>query len=465
MADATDLFRKGKSNFATTLASGISDSDTTIPLSSAVGLPTDTAVTLTIDRVDSNGDSTTPKVERVTGVVSSTNLVSCLRGEDGTTPSAHEAGAVVEMIWDGETWNDAVGGILAEHNQDGTHKDVSLGDSSDFLVEHNANGTHANVSLENSDDFKVEHNADGTHKINTFQHLYTPEGFLINGKIVPSVSSNNLTVAIKGMDGNDPSATNPVYVRIGDSIRSITSSLSITLNAGTNWFNSGGARFATFERDYFVYLVLNGSNIRLAFTPRPDLGVMGTTYKTSDTSTNISYVARSGTISSGDIMVNIGRFGATLSAGAGYTWSVPTFVNNVNIIQRPIYESRLLRFATSYSGTESMTVTVDFSGPNSYKQTMSNMHILISDIVTIGGTPSYAINIECPYPAFPIWDGSDDVGYGGNGIFSFNISCGIYMPGKASLYPFTYIIFRRADGTLNFGSGTAWMRFQFDYGY
>ncbi|HOM77988.1 MAG TPA: hypothetical protein PLT50_02155, partial [bacterium] len=95
MADATDLFRKGKSNFATTLASGISDSDTTIPLSSAVGLPTDTAVTLTIDRVDSNGDSTTPKVERVTGVVSSTNLVSCLRGEDGTTPSAHEAGAVV----------------------------------------------------------------------------------------------------------------------------------------------------------------------------------------------------------------------------------------------------------------------------------------------------------------------------------------------------------------------------------
>ena len=424
MADATDLFRKGKSNFATTLASGISDSDTTIPLSSAVGLPTDTAVTLTIDRVDSNGDSTTPKVERVTGVVSSTNLVSCLRGEDGTTPSAHEAGAVVEMIWDGETWNDAVGGILAEHNQD------------------------------------------GTHKINTFQHLYAPEGFLINGKIVPSVSSNNLTVAIKGMDGNDPSATNPVYVRIGDSIRSITSSLSITLNAGTNWFNSGGARFATFERDYFVYLVLNGSDIRLAFTPRPDLGVMGTTYKTSDTSTNISYVARSGTISSGDIMVNIGRFGATLSAGAGYTWSVPTFVNNVNIIQRPIYESRLLRFATAYSGTDSMTVSVAFSGPNSYKQTMSNMHILISDTVTIGGTPSYAINIECPYPAFPIWDGSDDAGYGGNGIFSnFNTSCGIYMPGKASLYPFTYIIFRRADGTGNFPTGTGWMRFQFDYGY
>ena len=239
MADATDLFRKGKSNFATTLASGISDSDTTIPLSSAVGLPTDTAVTLTIDRVDANGKSTPDDVERVTGVVSGTNLVDCLRGEDGTTPSAHGAGAVVEMIWDAETWNDAVSGILAEHNQDGTHKDVSLGDSSDFLV---------------------EHNTDGTHNIITFQHLYAPEGFLLNGKIVPSVSSNNLTVAIKGMDGNDPSATNPVYVRIGDAIRSITSDLSVTANAGTNWFNAGSSELATYEIDYFVYLGYNATD-------------------------------------------------------------------------------------------------------------------------------------------------------------------------------------------------------------
>jgi len=45
----------------------------------------------------------------------------------------------------------------------------------------------------------------------------------------------------------------------------------------------------------------------------------------------------------------IGRFGATLSAGAGYTWSVPTFTVN-NLIQRPIYETRELNWSPQYTG-------------------------------------------------------------------------------------------------------------------
>jgi hypothetical protein len=39
------------------------------------------------------------------------------------------------------------------------------------------------------------------------------------------------------MNGSDPSVSNPVYIRIGDTVRSITSALSVTKNAGTNWFN------------------------------------------------------------------------------------------------------------------------------------------------------------------------------------------------------------------------------------
>ncbi len=323
MADATDLFRKGKSNFATTLAGGISDSDTTIPLSSAVGLPVDTAVTLTIDRVDSNGTSTTPNVERVTGVVSSTNLVSCLRGEDGTTPSSHGLGAVVEMIWDGETWNDAVEGILAEHNQD------------------------------------------GTHKINTFQHLYAPEGFLLNGKIVPSVSSNNLTVAIKGMDGNDPSATNPVYVRIGDSIRSITSALSVTANAGTNWLGCGGSVLATKSVDIFVYLTLSGSDIGILLSRHSHANRYG---ELQNSTTAKSGAISSLSLSSNDKIRNIGRFAATLSSGSGYTWSVPTFTDDL-LINAPILQSRWLEMAVvpvayggavpSFSGTDRSRYRVD----------------------------------------------------------------------------------------------------------
>ena len=33
---------------------------------------------------------------------------------------------------------------------------------------------------------------------------------ITNNRIVPSVASNNLTVALKGVDGNNPSSTNPV---------------------------------------------------------------------------------------------------------------------------------------------------------------------------------------------------------------------------------------------------------------
>src|ERR1017187_4009213 len=61
--------------------------------------------------------------------------------------------------------------------------------------------------------------------------LNLPEGVMFNGKILPSVTSNNLTVALKTLAGNDPSATDPVYCRIGGVMRTITSALSVTINA------------------------------------------------------------------------------------------------------------------------------------------------------------------------------------------------------------------------------------------
>jgi len=83
---------------------------------------------------------------------------------------------------------------------------------------------------------------------------------MINGKIDVSVASSDLTVAIKTLSGNNPSTSEPVYVRIGDTVRSITSALSVTRNDGTNWFNSGSSELATFEVDYFVYLGYNATD-------------------------------------------------------------------------------------------------------------------------------------------------------------------------------------------------------------
>lgn len=122
-AAATDLVRKKKSNFSTTLSSSIDDSTSTIAIASKSGLPTDTGVTLTIDRVDANGNSTPSTMERVTGIVngSSNQLDDCVRGVEGTAQS-HSAGAIVEDIWEAATWNDMSTAFLVNHAQDGKLK-------------------------------------------------------------------------------------------------------------------------------------------------------------------------------------------------------------------------------------------------------------------------------------------------------------------------------------------------------
>lgn len=119
-------FRKGTSLFATTLSAGISTGTSeTITPNSVTGLPTDTEITLTIDRIDSAGNATPTKMERITGIISGGNLTAYTRGIDGTSDQAHSSGAVVEYIWNADDLNDITDGILTEHNQDGTHQDIT----------------------------------------------------------------------------------------------------------------------------------------------------------------------------------------------------------------------------------------------------------------------------------------------------------------------------------------------------
>ncbi|MFA5993372.1 MAG: tail fiber protein [Parcubacteria group bacterium] len=119
----TDKFKKVAPNTGWQLgASGISDAVVNnFSLVSASGLPTDTAVIITVDRVDASGAKTPTKMERITGVISGDNVISCLRAVGGTA-QAHAGGAVVEILVSDDNINDLMVGILAEHNQDGTHK-------------------------------------------------------------------------------------------------------------------------------------------------------------------------------------------------------------------------------------------------------------------------------------------------------------------------------------------------------
>lgn len=115
-------FRKYKSLHSTTLSSSISTgTGETITFASVTNVPTDTEITITIDRVDSSGTATASAMERITGTLSGSNLTSYTRGVDNSTEQAHSAGAVVEMVWNAKDWNDSITGILTEHGQDGTH--------------------------------------------------------------------------------------------------------------------------------------------------------------------------------------------------------------------------------------------------------------------------------------------------------------------------------------------------------
>lgn len=125
---ANDKVCKATPNFSTTLNGGIGSSDTTIALNSTTGLPTDTAVIITIDATDANGTATPSKKEVIRGEVSGSNLVNCVRGVEGTQ-QAHSNSAVVVDYTTAQHWNRLASHILTDHNQDGTHKPTTIYDA------------------------------------------------------------------------------------------------------------------------------------------------------------------------------------------------------------------------------------------------------------------------------------------------------------------------------------------------
>lgn len=201
------------------------------------------------------------------------------------------------------------------------------------------------------------------------------EGVLINGKLSVSVASNNLTVAIKTLAGNDPSASDPVYVRIVDTVHVLTAALSVTKNAGTNWCALGDAKIATNEVDLFAYIGYNATDgVVLGFSRICHALKYG---DFSTTSTNDRYAAIS-TISnatSTDKYRVIGRFNAVLSATASFNWSIPA---TQIVISRPIFETRRLTYTNVYTGWASVTGTVY------YQIVGSRCHLFTTE--AIGGT-------------------------------------------------------------------------------
>jgi len=398
---------------STTLSSSISNSATSAPLTSDTNFSAESGEGMVI--LD-EGTASAEFAYSTGKTGSSLDIPLANRGLEGGSALAHNSGATVKGIITAGMWNDFTDSYLAEHNDAGTHKElVTLkGTSSSSaeirLSEDTDNGTNymgikapsavtSSVTLTLPDGAGSAGQALTTDGSGTLSWAsagilsttqYAPEGFLINGKIVPSVASNNLTVAIKGMDGNDPSASNPVYVRIDNTVRTITSALSVTKNAGTNWFNAGSSELATYAIDYFVYLGYNATDgVTIGFSRIPYANIYS---DFSTTTTNEKYCAIS-TIASavaGDNYVVIGRFEATLSAGAGYTWTVPTFTAT-NLIQRPIYETRQLLSVGTLSSAGTLPVFGLYNAV-SYKLVGNYVYFNAVKINTSGGTAGSGAN-------------------------------------------------------------------------
>ena len=122
-----DKLRKTSNIPPTTLSASISDTDTTIPLSSTVGAETSTCIDIVIDRIDAAGEKTPDKMEVVTVLISGNNGTNAVRGR--TAPAMpHEQGAVVEYnISTSVLRNDLVDGLLENLTTEGKLKDkISL---------------------------------------------------------------------------------------------------------------------------------------------------------------------------------------------------------------------------------------------------------------------------------------------------------------------------------------------------
>src|SRR5574343_337000 len=419
----TDKLRKKKNLFSTTLNGGIASDTTTLTCNSLTGVPTDTAVTVTIDRVDANSVSTPTLREDVTGVVSGSNITDLLRGEGATTAQSHSNGAIVEITWETETWNDAVDAILVGHTQAGAHIaslplttpkiTTSINDANGneviktpatssavneiTVTNAAANGSPSITATGGDTNIDLLLAGKGTGVV--IPQIPLAEGQMINGKIVPSVASNNLTVALKTMAGDDPSVATPVYVRIGSVIRSITSALSCTKNAGTAYMSMGSAELATKEVDLFAHIVwvATASECRLCFSRLPYSNLVSDYdgYTTTEKSLMIDSTT---SLAVTDQLVVIGRFAATLSAGAGYTWSVPTFTAT-NLIQERIFEKRNSNANFTVDGAGSLGTFTRNVFSSRYKIVGDEMHVQFYADITNKGSWSGAFQVNFPFSA------------------------------------------------------------------
>jgi hypothetical protein len=243
-----------------------------------------------------------------------------------------------------------------------------------------------------------------------------------NGKIAVSVASNNITLALKTLAGADPSAGSPVTIVLNGVSYSVTAALSVTKNAGTNWFNAGEAELATQAIDYFAYLGYNATDgVVIGFARIPS----AKDYADFSVTTNNGKYCAISTITHAaatDPYAVIGRFEATNSGSSSYNWSVPTYTPK-NLIQRPIWNARETWLTAALNP---INITIG-NGTVSRKYQVTESEIIESITFTMGSTSSMG--------SAPNWNTIFQSTIGGFGTNSPVLGYGYVLKYTVASYP------------------------------
>lgn len=192
---------------------------------------------------------------------------------------------------------------------------------------------------------------------NLISNIFGPQSMGLNYLISRTVASNNLTVALTDKNGNNASASNPIPFRIHDTLRTLTSALSLTAPAGSNYCLLGSSELAGQDTDAFVYIGwrASDSSLFLAISRIPWALKYG---DFSTTLANEKYAIYSGAApASTDRVECIGRVNVSLSAAAAYQWSVPA---SDIVIHKPIYKTRLLAWSPTKTGYSAPPTSVEY---------------------------------------------------------------------------------------------------------
>jgi len=193
-------------------------------------------------------------------------------------------------------------------------------------------------------------------RLNVLESLI-PRAGMLNGKLSVTVASNNLTIAVKTLAGSDPSATDPVYVLLGDVVRKITATLSVTVSAGTNTFNAGSNELKTLAVPFFVYLGYNSTDGVVIGPSRLAHCKQYSDFSTTATSERYCKISTITNAAAADPYRVVGYFEAVNSGSASYNWSAPA-----NVLSEPIHFSNEMTWTpahTNLGGAYSNAPTVN----------------------------------------------------------------------------------------------------------